>query len=493
MPTRLLGALVVVVVTALGASVSGVPAGGASSGTVVTATVPSVSTIDVSACGPATTDFGTVLPGTSVVTAQDCTVTFGASSDTARLRLHQQDGGGQAMARRGFASRTSGVPQRINFVRFFDHDRAWAVGDNGRILQSTDAGVTWTVVPSGVPEHLFGIDFATASRGWAIGNSSVIITTGDGGATWTPQTAAIPSMNLHEIDAIDANTAWAVGPSGTILRTVDGGTNWTTQTSGVTEDLRGLSAIDAQTAWVVGNNGVILRTTNGGTTWQSLPAAPINLQGVDALSATTAWAAGAGGTVMRTTDSGATWSTVNVGTAQSLRAIAVVDATTAWVAGNGSTVAMTTDTGATWTTVPTIAAATNLEAVAALDGNLAIVAGAGGVIERSPLDPIPDYRNLADAFDTDWSTGTAAFGACLRELGAGATADWTEDANCDVGDGARWRGVPATTGDTASSVAATDGSGSTTASLRFGLRTATAQQPGVYRAYVTFDVIAPAT
>src|SRR5690606_21911777 len=75
-------------------------AGGASSGTVVGATVPSATSIDASGCPSQTagiTQLGLLLPGSSTVTSLDCIVEFGSSNDTSMLRLHQQDGYGQAM------------------------------------------------------------------------------------------------------------------------------------------------------------------------------------------------------------------------------------------------------------------------------------------------------------------------------------------------------------------------------------------------------------
>lgn len=77
------------------------PSNGASSSTVVTATVPSATNLSIAGCSApgAATDLGTVLPGSSMIAAGDCRVTFGSSNDTARLRLWQRDGAGSAMYR----------------------------------------------------------------------------------------------------------------------------------------------------------------------------------------------------------------------------------------------------------------------------------------------------------------------------------------------------------------------------------------------------------
>lgn len=76
------------------------PASGATSSTVVTATVPSATTLDATACAAGAadvTDFGIVMPGSSAVTGTDCVVLFGSSNDTSMLLAYQTDQGGDAM------------------------------------------------------------------------------------------------------------------------------------------------------------------------------------------------------------------------------------------------------------------------------------------------------------------------------------------------------------------------------------------------------------
>lgn len=75
------------------------PAGAATSSTVVSATVPSATSLGLSACpaSSSATSMGQVLPGASKLTTADCTVSFGSSNDIARLVLRQQDNFGAAM------------------------------------------------------------------------------------------------------------------------------------------------------------------------------------------------------------------------------------------------------------------------------------------------------------------------------------------------------------------------------------------------------------
>jgi uncharacterized delta-60 repeat protein len=96
-----------------------------------------------------------------------------------------------------------------------------------------------------------------------------------------------------------------------------------------------------------------------------------------------------------------------------------------------------------------------------------------------------DYANGS----TDWDQGGSAFGACLRSIGAGTTAQWSVNAGCPTVDGAGWNPIPTSLG----KIAYSSATGTTTSgvSLRWGLRPGAAQTPGTYVAPVVFDVTAP--
>lgn len=93
----------------------------------------------------------------------------------------------------------------------------------------------------------------------------------------------------------------------------------------------------------------------------------------------------------------------------------------------------------------------------------------------------------------DWTTGANSFGACLHTVTA-ATATWplAGTGNCTTSLGGNWKAIPSTSGAAGSAIAqAGIGVTSAVARLRFGLRTATSQPPGMYVAPVSFEVVAP--
>ncbi|NBB64850.1 glycosyl hydrolase, partial [Pseudomonas sp. ODNR1LW] len=66
-------------------------------------------------------------------------------------------------------------------------ERLVTVGQRGHILYSDDAGQHW--LQAGVPlsSDLTAVFFPTASQGWAVGNDGVVLHTSDAGATWSKQ------------------------------------------------------------------------------------------------------------------------------------------------------------------------------------------------------------------------------------------------------------------------------------------------------------------
>ncbi|MGD9101642.1 MAG: S8 family serine peptidase, partial [Anaerolineae bacterium] len=158
------------------------------------------------------------------------------------------------------------VAEDLQDIYATDDQTAWAVGEGGRIISTTNGASTWVTQTSGTTADLFGVSFADADTGWAVGEGGIILYTTNGGATWSPQDSTT-SEYLLGVFATDTQTVWVVGDVGTILHTANGGDTWTAQTSGTDAVLLSVFAADDQTAWAVGDVGTILHTTNGGDTW----------------------------------------------------------------------------------------------------------------------------------------------------------------------------------------------------------------------------------
>ncbi|MCW2922312.1 MAG: hypothetical protein JWL76_2186 [Thermoleophilia bacterium] len=481
----------------------------ATSSTVVGADVPSATNLAIDAVGappngcqagaPNITSFGLVLPGTSTITSADCNVVFGSSNDSAMLRVFQTDGHDSAMNRDVFGTQTRLAPQVMSGIATAGADRGWVAG--GSLLQATvNGGANWALQTFPGTPILSDVDAATSSEAWLTGDAGYVAHTADGGTNWVLQ-ASGTAQPLNDVSAIDALNVWVAGNANTVLRTTDGGATWATKAPGFGAlHVLSVDASSASVAWAVGGGGKISKTTDGGTVWApQTSGVATGLNSVSVVSATVAWVAGDNGVVLLTTDGGTTWTPRPFGTADRVNKVGALDASTAWIVGDNGLTRKTTDGGATWTSYVTATAPSYLKGLAVIDADTIWTAGNAAYVYRLPSAPMFDYDDDNVAADNNWTEGTGFFGACLETVGGGAAggagvAGWTVagDNLCTTASAA-WRPIPTTSGASGAKVAAlTPGPGiAATATLRFGLRVASNQAPGLYKAPITFQVIAP--
>lgn len=200
-----------------------------------------------------------------------------------------------------------------------DADHAWACGDSGVVLRTSDGGANWTLglMPSSSVQ-LKDISFPTSTLGFACGNSpaspfaGAVYRTSDGGATWTDCTPSLsPAVRrLNSIDFADGLRGVAVGSQGEIIRTIDGGDSWV-RLSETSNNLNCVRFADSEAGYAAGNSGTILRFDFTGDSWSTqFSATNGDLNTLFALNPDTAWAAGWNGTVVRTWNSGDNWNKI---------------------------------------------------------------------------------------------------------------------------------------------------------------------------------------
>ncbi len=246
---------------------------------------------------------------------------------------------------------------------------------------------SWEPRPGPSVERLRGVSAVSRDVAWASGNRGTVLRTSDGGATWIavpPPGAA--DLDLRDIEAFDAATAYGLaigsGDRSRIFKTRDGGATWTTPF--VNADPAAF--YDAIAFWdrdhglamgdPVGGRFAILRTSDGGVTWAPIPAAgmPPALAGDGGFAASgtclvthgasLAWFGSGGGAqarVYRSTDRGLTWHVADTPVMAGLPSagifsLAFADGRTGIVVGgdyrqeraSGDNLARTADGGITW-------------------------------------------------------------------------------------------------------------------------------------------------
>ncbi|NNL86893.1 MAG: hypothetical protein HKP27_14620 [Myxococcales bacterium] len=221
------------------------------------------------------------------------------------------------------------VERNLHAIDFADEMHGWAVGAQGVIIRTTDGGDSWVLQIAEVDdefegritieESLFGVVALSKDVAWAVGDLGVIIHTSDGGTTW--QRERVPEENFADTElpdrifnAIEFSTpesGWITGEFGTLLRSADGGASWqgARQLEGSVEDiyLIGMANAGEQLSFACGVGGVAIRTRDGGKSWSTL-SVPTGAGLYDiAASGENVIVVGDRGVIFTSADAGETW------------------------------------------------------------------------------------------------------------------------------------------------------------------------------------------
>ncbi len=266
--------------------------------------------------------------------------------------LNTTDGGAS------WVSQTSGTTELLRSVSFGDANVGCAVGDNGTIRRTADGGATWVTSTSGATHDLRSVHFIDACTGWIVGGFGSppppILKTTNGGQDWVPQDPPswYPNPPYYTLDCVhfaDASLGCAVGDGPTVIKTTSGGVHWWFEMLKV--EGRRLCAVhfaDSTTGWAAGDNAVVFKTTDAGDSWTAQQAPrgfAYDLLSIHFADTSTGWMVGSEGIVCSTTDGGAVWVRQNSGTGGILMSVCSVDPNTAWVVGREGTILHTSTGG----------------------------------------------------------------------------------------------------------------------------------------------------
>ncbi len=225
----------------------------------------------------------------------------------------------------------------------------WAVGKQGAIWHSTDAGVTWQAVQQG-PQSFRSV----ATRGafvWIVGDGGTAYRSSNAGASWS----ALPTGSTQGFRAVEFPTdtyGWIAGESGSILKTTDGGLSWTVQQSGTVEHLNALAFSDSLLGYAAGERGTLLKTTNGGATWSAVAGTgwQSHLTAV-AVRGQTVMVTGHNAFCARSSNGGVAWTLLNFNTdsKSDVNGVFMLDERRSFFIGGGGYIRRSNDGGATFT------------------------------------------------------------------------------------------------------------------------------------------------
>ncbi len=150
--------------------------------------------------------------------------------------------------------------------------RLVAVGDRGHILLSDDEARTWRQVIVPTRAMLTAVTFGTATHGWAVGHDGVILTTADAGESWSRQDPG-DDLETTWLDVFFSSERFGliVGAYGRCAYTLDGGKTWQPAAPPPEElHLNHIAPTSTDTVYVSGEAGTLLASDDARKAWRKI-------------------------------------------------------------------------------------------------------------------------------------------------------------------------------------------------------------------------------
>lgn len=232
-------------------------------------------------------------------------------------------------------------------------DRLVAVGQRGHVLLSDDQGRSWRQAEVPASSDLVAVTFPTPTQGWAVGHDGIVLRSLDAGTTWTrvldgrragtlmlehykrgaakPGDAKAAAALLQEAERFaaqgaenpfldiafeNASTGYLVGAFGLIFGTTDGGASWQPLLHATDNPkalhLYAVRAVGGE-VYVAGEQGLLLKLDRSSGQFRALEL-PYKgtLFGITG-TPRALLVHGLRGTLLRSTDAGRSWQPVNTG------------------------------------------------------------------------------------------------------------------------------------------------------------------------------------
>lgn len=211
----------------------------------------------------------------------------------------------------------AGTTHDALFSISFAGTTGYSVGADGALLQTSDAGASWSMTRQGGQSlALLGVKAAN-SHAIAVGQMGQIIERGANGA-WQPA-ASGTTERLMQLALAEDGEAVVVGAFGTVLHRATAAAEW----QSISPDWFAMTEEGAQphlyvahlapdgAITIAGEFGLILRSTDVGQSWARLHAGEASVFAMDLLPSGIGYAVGQSSMILKTTDGGTTWAPVS--------------------------------------------------------------------------------------------------------------------------------------------------------------------------------------
>ena len=255
---------------------------------------------------------------------------------------------------------------------------AFASGQDGYLISSTNSGTSWTQRLSGIRNDFTSTDFKSNLFGFISGQSGAMYVTSNGGVILTSRPIPEP-ISIVSLDFWNTGFGYVSGQTGKMFRTGNTGINWVPVPAQTTETITGFYLFAPSVAYITGTNGYIARSFDSGGTWDSNISTNTkeNLRDVTYFDFAIGFAIGENGQISWTFG-GSVWENLPKITNENLNALAKTDSTTAIIVGNKGVILKSTDKAKTWKKIQ-INETANLNSVDFWDSKIGFIAGDGGL------------------------------------------------------------------------------------------------------------------
>ena len=131
----------------------------------------------------------------------------------------------------------------------------------------------WQPVDIHTKSNPLDLAFTDSSHGFLVGSNRLILETNDAGASWTEMALDLPVEENFRLISVDfsGDEGWIVGQPGLLLHSEDGGQNWSrlfldTKLPG---EPYMVTALGKRSAELATNVGAVYRTNDAGGSWQA--------------------------------------------------------------------------------------------------------------------------------------------------------------------------------------------------------------------------------
>ena len=131
----------------------------------------------------------------------------------------------------------------------------------------------WEAVDIHTKSNPLDLAFTNSTHGFLVGSNRLILETNDAGASWTEMALDLPEEENFRLISVDfaGDEGWIVGQPGLLLHSEDGGQNWSrlfldTKLPG---EPYMVTALGRNSAELATNVGAVYRTNDAGSSWQA--------------------------------------------------------------------------------------------------------------------------------------------------------------------------------------------------------------------------------